>query len=155
MTGITPALKRNSASAAATPIASATASSAAERSAPPRPAHPCGQNTCQAKNTARFTITPTTAAVMPVSGAVKSQPAVRRFDQRTAGENEQEARQKGEERRDAWRAATPASASDSGPKSCRVQPPTKPTNATTMISGPGVVSPSARPSIICAGVSHA
>ena len=51
--------------------------------------------------------------------------------------------------------AMPASASDSGPKTIFVQPPTKPTNATIMMSGPGVVSPSARPSIICAGVSHA
>jgi tetratricopeptide (TPR) repeat protein len=31
---------------------------------------PCGQSTCQPKNSARFRITPTTAAVMPVSGAV-------------------------------------------------------------------------------------
>jgi hypothetical protein len=50
--------------------------------------------------------------------------------------------------------ATPASASASAPNSIFVQPPTKPTNATIMISGPGVVSPSARPSIICAGVSQ-
>jgi AraC-like DNA-binding protein len=35
-----------------------------------RPPKPCGQSTCQAKNSARLRITPTTAAVMPVSGAV-------------------------------------------------------------------------------------
>src|ERR1022692_912218 len=35
------------------------------------------------------------------------------------------------------------------------QPPTKPTNATTMINGPGVDSPNASPSIICTGVNHA
>ena len=29
-----------------------------------------GQNTCPAQNSARFTITPTTAAVIPVNGAV-------------------------------------------------------------------------------------
>jgi hypothetical protein len=35
-----------------------------------------------------------------------------------------------------------------------VHAPTKPTKDTTMISGPGVVSPKARPSIICVAVSH-
>src|SRR6266481_824943 len=35
-----------------------------------RPEKPAGQNTCQAKNTARLRITPTTAAVIPVRGAV-------------------------------------------------------------------------------------
>ena len=42
----------------------------------------------------------------------------------------------------------------SGPKICLVQPPTNPTNVTTMMSGPGVVSPSASPSIICVAVSQ-
>ena len=51
-------------------------------------------------------------------------------------------------------ATTPAANWASGPKIAFVQPPTKPTNATTMISGPGVVSPSARPSIICSAVSQ-
>ena len=50
--------------------------------------------------------------------------------------------------------AMPAAASASGPKISLVQAPTKPTNATTMISGPGVVSPSASPSIICGPVSQ-
>ena len=62
-TGITPTLKRNSSTAASTPIAAATASK--------RPPLPAGHSTCQAKKRARLTITPTTAAVMPVSGAVK------------------------------------------------------------------------------------
>ncbi len=44
--------------------------------------------------------------------------------------------------------AAPAIKSVSGPNISFVQPPTKPTKATTMISGPGVVSPNARPSII-------
>jgi len=35
-----------------------------------------------------------------------------------------------------------------------LHPPTNPTNATTMMSGPGVVSPSANPSIICEAVSQ-
>ena len=48
----------------------------------------------------------------------------------------------------------PASGSQSAPNNCVVQPPTKPTNATTMINGPGVVSPSARPSIIWPGVTQ-
>ena len=77
--------------------------------------------------------------------------AVRRLDERPAGEDEQERRQEGEERRDD-RAGMPASEQRTpGPAAPCVQPPTKPTNATTMMSGPGVVSPSARPSIICAG----
>ena len=42
----------------------------------------------------------------------------------------------------------------SGPHTACSQPPTKPTKATTMISGPGVVSPRTRPSIICALLSH-
>ncbi len=33
-----------------------------------------GHSTCQAKNTARLRITPTAAAVMPVSGAVNLRP---------------------------------------------------------------------------------
>ena len=41
-----------------------------------------------------------------------------------------------------------------GPSTAWPQPPTKPTNDTTMIKGPGVVSPSARPSIICAALSQ-
>ena len=36
----------------------------------------------------------------------------------------------------------------------RFQPPMKPTKATTMISGPGVVSPRARPSAMAAAVSQ-
>ena len=51
-------------------------------------------------------------------------------------------------------ASAPARKRCSGPNSCFVQPPTKPTKATTMIKGPGVVSPSASPSIICGGVSQ-
>ena len=46
-------------------------------------------------------MTPTTAAVMPVSGAVKLQLPVRGLDQRPAGEDEEEARQEREEGRDA------------------------------------------------------
>jgi len=51
-------------------------------------------------------------------------------------------------------ATAPARNSDSLPKIALVHPPTKPTNETTMISGPGVVSPSASPSIIWVAVSH-
>jgi len=51
-------------------------------------------------------------------------------------------------------ATAPDRKSASGPKTSLVQPPTKPTKATTMMSGPGVVSPSARPSIICVAVIH-
>ncbi len=51
-------------------------------------------------------------------------------------------------------AKAPPRKSASGPRACFNQPPTKPTKATTMISGPGVVSPKARPSIICGPLSH-
>ena len=44
--------------------------------------------------------------------------------------------------------------SASGPATCLTQPPAKPTKATTMMSGPGVLSPKARPSIICPVLSH-
>src|SRR5712671_2775335 len=62
ITGMIPALKRNSAAKAPMPMIAESHSKA--------PAKPLGQSTCQAKNSARFTITPTTAAVMPVSGAL-------------------------------------------------------------------------------------
>ena len=62
MVGMIPALKRNKAINAATPII------ASGHSRPP--CTPLGNNTCQAKNTARLRITPTTAAVIPVKGAV-------------------------------------------------------------------------------------
>ena len=61
-TGITPTLKRNSATAAAIPMTAEAHSN--------RPERPCGHSTWYAKKTARLTITPTTAAVMPTSGAV-------------------------------------------------------------------------------------
>ncbi len=50
--------------------------------------------------------------------------------------------------------AIPASSGRSGPKTCWVEAPMKPTKATTMMSGPGVVSPSARPWIIWLPVSQ-
>ena len=100
-------------------------------------------------------MTPTTAAVIAVSGAVNVSVVVRRFDQRAAGEDEQERRQEREPRHHA-RASDAGEQARSGPNSAAcVQPPTKPTNATTMISGPGVVSPSARPSIICVAAEPA
>jgi hypothetical protein len=102
----------------------------------------------QAKNSARFRITPTTAAVMADSGAVKpSLPCVASTSGPPArmktklGRKVKKVTTAGRQRR--------ARNSASGPSTCLVQPPTKPTKATTMISGPGVVSPSARPSIIC------
>ncbi|MCX7183440.1 MAG: hypothetical protein NTY92_05775 [Nitrosospira sp.] len=55
MTGITPALYRNGAIQAHAAIRAAIPSKC--------PKNPCGQNTCQAKNTAKLRITPTTAAV--------------------------------------------------------------------------------------------
>lgn len=45
---------------------------------------------------------------------------------------------------------TPAATRAAGPRVALVHAPTNPTKATIMINGPGVVSPSASPSIICA-----
>ena len=98
-------------------------------------------------------MTPTTAAVIPVSGAVnRNWPCVVSISGPPARMNRKLGRNVKYVATHA--PAMPASASESGPNSAFVQPPTKPTNATTMMSGPGVVSPSASPSIICVGVSH-
>ena len=67
MSGMIPTPKRNSAMPDAMPIASVAHSKPPENGAP---ALAPGHSTCQAKNTARLRMTPTTAAVMPVSGAV-------------------------------------------------------------------------------------
>ena len=45
--------------------------------------------------------------------------------------------------------------SNGGNEPASFHPPRNPTNCSTSTSGPGVVSASARPSIICAGFSHA
>jgi hypothetical protein len=112
-----------------------------------------GQNTRHAKYTARLTITPTTAAVMAVSGAVSL------ASSRVPSTSGPPARMKRNDGRKVKNVATQAPAtaaasSASAPSASLVHPPRKPTNATTMMSGPGVVSPSARPSIICAAVSQ-
>ena len=74
--------------------------------------------------------------------------AVRRLDERRADQDEHERGQEREERRDR-RAGHARSEERLGDRTAPcVHAPTKPTNATTMISGPGVVSPSASPSII-------
>ena len=143
--GSTPTFQRSSATAAATAISAETPSK--------RPPKPCGHSTCQAKNSARFRITPTTAAVIADSGAV--QPSLPWL----ASTSGPPARMKTNEGKKVKKVTTvaasaPPSSSASGPSTWRVQPPTKPTKATTMINGPGVVSPSARPSIICAPLSQ-
>src|SRR5438445_189610 len=105
-----------------------------------RPEKPSGQKTCQAKNAARLRITPTTAAVMPVSGAVNCRlPCV----DSTSGPPRRMNRKEGRKVKNVATAAPahPASASASGPSTAFVQAPTKPTKATTMMSGPGVVAP--------------
>src|SRR5215831_20120347 len=125
---------------------------AAENQSKP-PLQPSGQSTCQAKKTARLTITPTTAAVIPVSGAVNLRsPCV----VSTSGPP---SRMKTNDGRKVKKVTTvaavaPAANNASEPNNALVQPPTNPTKATTMISGPGVVAPRARPSIICGAVSQ-
>ena len=79
----------------------------------------------------------------------EAQLAMGRLDQRAAGRMKENDGRKVKNVRPG--AAMPERDSESAPNKVFVQPPTKPTNATTMISGPGVDSPSARPSIICPG----
>ncbi len=92
-------------------------------------------------------MTPTTAAVMAVSGAVNLRsPCVLSTSGPPAKMNRNDGRKVNQVTRTA--ASAPAKRRASGPNGALPQAPTKPTKATTMISGPGVDSPSARPSII-------
>jgi len=96
---------------------------------------------------------PTTAAVMPASGATKrSSPCV--VSMKGAPSRMKKKLGRKVKNVATTAPATPAAAAASGPSASVVQPPTKPTKATIMISGPGVVSPSASPSIICGALSH-
>src|SRR5687767_4991448 len=112
-----------------------------------------GQKTCQAKKTARLAMTPTTAAVIAVSGAT-SRASSRELS--TSGPPAKMKRNDGRKVKKVATHAPMAAAANkaSGPSVALVQPPTKPTKATIMISGPGVVSPSASPSIICVAVAQ-
>ena len=90
---------------------------------------------------------------MPVSGAVyRNSPCVDSITGPPAKMNRNDGRNVKYVATSA--AAMPAAGSRPGPNTSLAHPPTKPTYVTTMMSGPGVVSPSARPSIICTGVSH-
>jgi hypothetical protein len=98
-------------------------------------------------------MTPTTAAVMPVSGAVNFRlPCVDSMNGAPIRMKKNDGRKVKNVTTVA--ATAPESKSESVPKMAWVQPPTKPTKDTTMMSGPGVVSPSASPSIIWVGVSQ-
>src|SRR5688572_28467205 len=96
---------------------------------------------------------PTTAAVMADKGAVNfMSPRVAS----TAGPPTRINRNEGKKVKNvATREPTTAPwTSASPPSGAWAQAPTNPTNATTIIKGPGVVSPSAKPSITCGGVNH-
>src|SRR5450755_4886394 len=122
---MTPTLKRMSASAAAMPISAETTSKLA--------AKPEGHSTCQAKNTARLAMTPTTAAVMPVSGAVSRKlPCVDSMKGPPSRMKKNDGRKVKKVTTAA--AAAPERNKASLPKMARVQPPTQPTNETTMIN---------------------
>ena len=100
-----------------------------------------------------WTHTPTTVGGCAVSGAVNFRSP---WVESTSGPP---ARMKMNDGRDvnhvtSIAASAPLRNSASGPAIALAWPPRKPTKATTMISGPGVVSPSARPSIICVAVSQ-
>lgn len=117
------------------------------------PAAPSGQKAWRAKLTPRSAITPTTAAVIAASGAARAGCL------RVASTNGAPARMNRNDGRKVKKVATmaptsAAAASLPGPSMACCQPPRKPTKVTTRISGPGVVSPSARPSIICPAPSH-
>ena len=87
------------------------------------PSNPVGHNTWYAKNTARFIITPTTAAVIPNNGAVKCQsPRVASMAGPPIKINKNEGRKV---KNVTTQAATmPASGNISGPNNSFVQPPT-------------------------------
>ena len=114
---------------------------------------PAGHSTGPAKNTARLAITPTTAAVIAVSGAP------RRRSSRLASTRGAPARMNPNDGTKVNHTVTRVAARAAGqlpavPSRPVFQPPMKPTKATTMIRGPGVVSPSARPSTIWPAVSQ-
>ena len=95
-----------------------------------------------AKKTAKFSITPTTAAVIPVNGEVNfmsPRVASTRGPPNKINRNEV----KKVNRVAMLVPAAPASRKLSGPKISLVQTPSMPTNDTTIFSGPGVVSPRA------------
>ena len=137
-------LNRKSAIKAATPIKVAIRSKSL----------PFGHKTFLAKNIARLIITPTTAAVTAESGALNLRsPLVASTPGPPKKINKNDGKKVNNVATDA--PAKPANNKASGPNISFVQAPTKPTNATTIISGPGVVSPNAKPSIICVLVSQA
>jgi len=86
-----------------------------------------------------------------MSGAVNLRSPCVCLDQRAADEDEEIGRERKVKKVATAPPATPAHSGDnaSGPKICLVQPPTKPNRSRSLISGPGVVFASARPSIIC------
>lgn len=97
--------------------------------------------------------TAVTASVMPVRGAVNFKfPCV---DSMKAPPSKMK-RKKGRNVKNVTTLAptAPDRSIASVPKMALVQPLTKPTNDTTMMSDLGVVSPSAKPSIICVALSQ-
>src|SRR5438132_4238992 len=132
MTGMMPIFSQNNASAATMPMTAAGISNV--------PPNPPGHSTWYPKNSARLTMTPTTAAVIAVSGAVNdSSPCVDSINGPPARMNRNDGRNV---KNVTMAAAKAPDQNNESPTTRRVQPPTKPTKATTMISGPGVVSPS-------------
>ena len=108
---------------------------------------PAGQSTGPAKNTAKLAIRPTTTAVIALNGAPK------RMSPLEASTSGAPARMNPKEGRKVnhtvTRVAAIARSQFSAPAARPwFQPPMKPTKATTMINGPGVVSPRAMPSSI-------
>ena len=98
-------------------------------------------------------MTPTTAAVMAVSGALNLRLL------RVASTSGPPTKMNRNDGRNVKKVATHAPATPAAktlptPKISFVTPPKKPTKATIIISGPGVVSPSARPSIMALALSH-
>ena len=96
-------------------------------------------------------MTPTTAALMAASGAVnRRSPRVASTSGAPAKMNTKDGRKV---KKVTTRAATTPAASGDARNGC-CQPPRKPTKLTTMMSGPGVDSPSAMPASICGALSQ-
>ncbi len=110
-----------------------------------------GQKVAVAKTTPSFSITPTTAAVMPVSAACSLGLAVRRS---MYGAPAKTRKKLGRNMPKVVKSPprTPAVRGVSAPG--LFQAVMKPVNCVTMISGPGVVSARPRPSTSCSWVSQ-
>ena len=155
-TGIAPTLNRNIATIAATESRAPTVDGGehrhVERQTEVAGSDGSRKNVCSANQIARFRMTPTTAAVIPASAPLSGLLSRSRLDEGGAEADPQEAGDEGAPGRQAdRRACRRAAAARSRDARYAAM---NPTNCTTMISGPGVVSAMPSPSSISPGRSQ-